>query len=202
LLIEFDHKPDRVRQYRRELDLTAAIARTTFTTDDVTFTREVFASFPDQVLVVRISADRPGNVSFTARLRRPERSTPGRAGDDLEMSGQLDDGRGGGDGGMKYLARLRAIADGGSVRASEEQLTIREANAVTLLLAAGTDYANNYPPSAATTPRRASPRSSTPRRSAHFKSCATATSPITARFSTGSPSTSDRNQKSRPTNAA
>jgi alpha-L-fucosidase 2 len=143
LLIDFDHRAENVRRYRRELDLNTAVARTTFTVDGVTYTRDVFASHPNQVLVVRISADRPGKVTFTARLRRPERSTTRPAGDDLEMTGQLDDGRGGG--GMKYVARLRAIADGGSVRVSDDRLTVRDANAVTLLLAAGTDYANTYP---------------------------------------------------------
>ena len=60
---------ERATNYRRELDLDQAIARVRYTVDGVTFTREVFSSAVDQVLVVRISADRPGAVSFTANLR-------------------------------------------------------------------------------------------------------------------------------------
>ena len=67
LLVDFD-VPGEVEGYRRELDLDRAIATTSFRAGGATHTREVFASFPDQVIVVRVSADRPGRVSFTARL--------------------------------------------------------------------------------------------------------------------------------------
>ena len=51
---------DAVEDYRRELDLTTATAHVSYTSDGVTFTREVFASAPDQVIVVRLTAGRPG----------------------------------------------------------------------------------------------------------------------------------------------
>ena len=58
--------------YRRELDLDTAIARVHYRSGDATFTREVFSSAPDQALVVRLTCDRPGRVSFTATLTREE----------------------------------------------------------------------------------------------------------------------------------
>src|SRR5688572_32985953 len=57
-----------VTNYRRELDLTAAVARTTYTQDGVAYTREYFASFPDKSLVMHVSASKPGSISFTAKL--------------------------------------------------------------------------------------------------------------------------------------
>ncbi len=56
--------------YRRELDLDTGIARTTYRIGDVTFTREVFASAPDQALVVRIACDKPGRVNARVSLTR------------------------------------------------------------------------------------------------------------------------------------
>lgn len=52
--------------YYRELDIENAVAKTVYKVNGVTYTREVFASFPDRVIVVRISADKPGQLSFTA----------------------------------------------------------------------------------------------------------------------------------------
>ena len=66
---------DAVENYRRDLDLTTATAHVSFTSDGVTFSREVFASAPDQVIVVRLTASRPGRISFEARMQTPQRAT-------------------------------------------------------------------------------------------------------------------------------
>jgi alpha-L-fucosidase 2 len=92
------------------------------------------------VLVVRLTCDKPGKIGFTASLARPERfATAADGSDGLVMSGQMNDGRGGATG-MKYIARLKAIAEGGKVSTVENNLRVEGANAVTLLLTAGTDY--------------------------------------------------------------
>src|SRR5690606_13863723 len=54
--------------YYRELDIEKAIAKTHYTVDGVTYTREAFTSFPDRVMVIRLSADKPGKVSFSAAI--------------------------------------------------------------------------------------------------------------------------------------
>ncbi len=68
--------------YRRELDLDTATTTTSYTSEGVRYTREVFASAPDNVIVVRLSADRPGAISFSAGMKTPMRATvstdPGR----------------------------------------------------------------------------------------------------------------------------
>ena len=66
---------DAVENYRRDLDLATATAHVSYTTGGVTFEREVFASAPDQVIVVRLTASRPGQISFEARLQTPQRAT-------------------------------------------------------------------------------------------------------------------------------
>ena len=139
LTLKFDAQGG-VRDYRRGLDLDTAIATVSYRLGDATFTREVFSSAPSQVLVVRLTCDKPGKIGFTAGLTRPERfATAADGSDGLVISGQMDDGRGGATG-MKYMARLKAIAEGGKVSTVGNSLRVEGANAVTLLLTAGTDY--------------------------------------------------------------
>ncbi|MBE3099590.1 MAG: glycoside hydrolase N-terminal domain-containing protein [Planctomycetes bacterium] len=133
--------------YRRSLDLDTAIARVQYNVDGVGYTREVFSSAPDQVLVVRLAADKPksrpgdpGQLTFTASLTTPQEATAEPAGaDTLVMRGQVKNGI------MKFEARLRAVAEGGKVTATAAGLRIEGANAVTLLLVAGTDHKLKYP---------------------------------------------------------
>jgi alpha-L-fucosidase 2 len=139
LTLKFD-APGLPRDYRRTLDLDTALATVSYQLGDATFTREVFASAPDQALVVRLTCDKPGRIGFTASLTRPERfATTADGADGLVMSGQLDDGRGGAEG-MQYLTRLKAIAEGGTVNTGSNTLCVARANSVTLLLTAGTDH--------------------------------------------------------------
>ena len=126
--------------YRRSLDLDTAIARVQYRVNGVGYTREVFSSAPDQVLVVRLAADKPGQLTFTASLTTPQEAKAEPAGaDTLVMRGQVRNGI------MKFEARLRAVAEGGKVTAAAEGLRIEGANAATLLLAAGTNHKLKYP---------------------------------------------------------
>src|SRR6185369_4312666 len=94
LLLTF-HTVDVVENYRRDLDLKSAIAHVSYTVGGVTHTREVFASAPDQVIVVRLAASKRGQISFEARLQTPQRATVQVSADgDLVMQGVNGDGRG------------------------------------------------------------------------------------------------------------
>ncbi len=139
LTLTFDGSEE-ASDYHRELDLDTATAKVSFRQGGATFVREVFSSAADQVLVVRLTCDQPGRLSFTAELKRPERFTTVAEGtNSLTMTGQMDDGRNG-TGGIRYVARLRAETEGGTTRTAGNELRIEKANTVTLLLAAGTDY--------------------------------------------------------------
>ena len=131
--------PPSVTHYRRELDLTQAVARIQFTHDGITFTREAFVSAPHEAIVLRLTADRPGAIRFDASLDRPECfETVAERNGGLLMTGQLENGVDGK--GVKYAVRLRVLHQGGDVVAQGHTLQVRNADAALLLLTAATDY--------------------------------------------------------------
>src|SRR5262245_20166824 len=126
--------------YRRELDLASAVARVGYRVGGVRFTREIFASHPAQVIVVRLSSEQPNQISVTVGLNRERDATTTASSDSLVMRGQLDGGSG-----LKFQSTLKALAEGGSIKAQGDQLVVSKANAVTLLLAASTNYRGDDP---------------------------------------------------------
>jgi alpha-L-fucosidase 2 len=128
-----------LKNYHRELNLNDAVADMKFTRNDVTFDREMFVSALDQVMVLRLSADKSKQISFDTLLDRPERfETAGDGDHGLLMTGQLDNGTDGK--GVRYVARLRVLNKGGRVSINGNVLSVSNANEVVLLIAAGTDY--------------------------------------------------------------
>ncbi|HUT88470.1 MAG TPA: glycoside hydrolase N-terminal domain-containing protein [Thermoguttaceae bacterium] len=125
--------------YYRELNLDTAVATTRFTVDGARYVRQVFASAVDQVIVVRQTADKPGAVALEVRLDRPADFRTEAIGDDtLVMTGQAQ--HEGKHLGVRWQARLMAEAEGGTLRAEEDRLLVEGADAVTIYLAAATDY--------------------------------------------------------------
>jgi alpha-L-fucosidase 2 len=140
---------DSVENYRRDLDLTTAITHVSYTSGGTTFSREVFASAVDQVIVVRLTASRPGAISFEARMQTPQRASIEASSDgDLVMRGVNGDGAGATadgrpmTGALRFEARVRVLPTGGTRRASDDAVVVRDADAVTLLIAAATSYRN------------------------------------------------------------
>jgi alpha-L-fucosidase 2 len=138
---------DSVENYRRDLDLTTATAHVSYVSGGVTFSREVFASAPDQVIVVRLTASRPGQISFEARMQTPQRATVEATADgDLVMRGVNGDGAGTTadgrpmTGALRFEARVRVVTSGGTRSARGDAVVVRDADAVTLLIAAATSY--------------------------------------------------------------
>jgi len=139
-----------VQDYRHELDLARAIVSTSYSRGGVRFTRQVLASPIDQVLVVRLTADRPGAITFTAELRGTRNQAHSNyATDYFRMDGLGDDslvvtGKSadylGITGALRYEARLKALAEGGEVSVVGRELHVEGADAVTLLIAAATSF--------------------------------------------------------------
>jgi alpha-L-fucosidase 2 len=126
-------------EYKRELNLDEAVARVSFRSGDAVFTREVFSSVPDQVIVVRLTCDKPGRLTFTAQLSREaaaESFSKGTNG--LIIRGQAD--RNLPTAGTHFIGRLEARPEGGSVTSKDGVLRVEKADAVTLLLNAASDY--------------------------------------------------------------
>ena len=157
LLLDFD-VPGEVEAYRRELDLDRAVATTTFRAGGALHTREVFASFPDQVIVLRVSADRPGQASFTARLasrlrhataaegedaialrgRAPSHVDPSYLGETKEPV-RYDEGPNAE--GMRFTAIVKAVVRGGTSRTTPEgRLEVRGADEALVFVSAATSF--------------------------------------------------------------
>jgi alpha-L-fucosidase 2 len=139
LWLAFERR-DAATDYRRELDLASAVARVSYRAGGVNFRREIFASHPAQVIVVRLSSEQPGQISVAVGLNRERDATTTAAGDSLIMRGRLDGGTG-----LKFQSTLKALAEGGSIKAQGDRIVISKADAVTLLVAASTDYRGNVP---------------------------------------------------------
>jgi len=126
-------------RYRRTLDLRRARALVEYEYGGVVWSREALASAPDEAIVLRLTASRPGRISFSASLSRPQcASTRAVGADELLMAGRLNNGTDGE--GMRFAARLRAVATGGTVAADGDRLHIQGADEVLLLITAATDY--------------------------------------------------------------
>jgi len=136
LTLDFNHSGETVADYRRELDLETAVARVSYRVGSVSFTRELFSSAPDQALVVRLTADKPGMLTLGLQFSRPgNKSRREATGDEIIMSEHVGDGTG-----VKMVARVKVLPEGGTVQTRGEAIRIEKANAVTLLLTAATDY--------------------------------------------------------------
>jgi len=122
--------------YRRELNLADAIYRVSYRDGDVTFQREAFSSYPDQVMVYRFTADQPGNYSGTIRLTDMHGARITAAGNRITSVGTLTNG-------LNYEAQLLVLNEGGKITLDGNKIVVTKANSVTLLLAAGTSFAND-----------------------------------------------------------
>jgi alpha-L-fucosidase 2 len=137
------HKTAPYQQYHRELDLNNAVVRVSYVQDGVSFKREIFTSHPDQVMVARFTADKPGQISFQCAMNRIERYRTFTENNQLVMAGALSDGKGGD--ALQYMARLKAVAKNGTVTVTDSSIIIDGADEVVLLLSASTDYILHYP---------------------------------------------------------
>ncbi len=144
--------------YRRSLDLQTGIATIKYKVKGVHYKREVFASAPDQVIAVRLTADHPGSLSFRANLRGVRNQTHSDYGTDyfrmdpvgtdgLVVTGKSADYLGV-VGKLLYEGRLKAIAEGGSITTNGVDLIVKNASAVTLLFVAATNFKNYHDVSA------------------------------------------------------
>jgi alpha-L-fucosidase 2 len=129
--------------YYRELDLDEAVVRVSYRQEGVNYKREIFTSHPDQVMAVRFTADKPGQISFTCTMNRPERYKTFTEDNQLIMFGALSDGKGGD--GLQYMARLQAVNKNGTFSYSDSSLKVENADEVILFLSASTDYVLDYP---------------------------------------------------------
>lgn len=136
----FIHMKDsgKVRDYRRELDLSNAVNTTEYSVSGVKFTRQVFVSYPDNAIVVHIEADTPGSVSFTANMDGREGLYDNNR--PCENNIIMYTGGSGGENGINFAAYMTVAAEGGRVRTIGAKIVVENADEATLLITAGTSF--------------------------------------------------------------
>ncbi|MFR8012756.1 MAG: glycosyl hydrolase family 95 catalytic domain-containing protein [Clostridia bacterium] len=141
----------RGNNYIRDLNLNTAVSSVSFTSGGVDYRREYFASYPDRVIAARLTASEGGHLSFDAVLESAQNGTVSAADNTITLTGTVmgKEGKKGATpdaNSMRYAAQVRVIPDGGTITANGDgSLTVSEADSVTILLTAATDYANDYP---------------------------------------------------------
>ena len=126
--------------YRRELNLSTAIAKVSYSVGPTTFTREMFASPVDQVIVVHLTADKPEQLSFSLIFETPQKaSISTETSKTLVLNGVNGDAFGI-KGGLKFQARVNVLATGGETTAEKERIVVSNADSVVLLIAVATSY--------------------------------------------------------------
>ncbi|CAA6676319.1 putative large secreted protein [Lentimonas sp. CC4] len=147
LVLEFPGLGDAV-EYQRTLDLDGALVATEFTIDGVSYKRTVIASYPDDVIAVRIEADQPGQINFTAKLSTLHKQATRVEKLDartLQLSGAVDDitpkrRKYTLEGQVRFAAQLQVVPEGGSAVVTDNSIEVKSADAVVLYLAAATSY--------------------------------------------------------------
>jgi len=151
LLLDFKNK-ENVTDYYRELDMETGIAKVTYKVGNVKFIREIFMSYPDHVMVVRLTCDKPGNISLEAKFKSPYLEKIITSSGKLTMKGTWKgplpknalsslianvEGTG-----LKFQTTLLAFPEKGQQSISDTSLIINNANSVTLILTAATSFIN------------------------------------------------------------
>jgi len=136
--------------YRRSLSLDEAVAAVTYDSNGAGFRREVIVSHPDQILAIRLTADRPGKQNVTIRLDslQPKAITESVGQDGLRLTGQIqprDNPANSWSGswkepGLRYAAIAKVVADKGRVTAENGAIRVQDADAITILLSGGTSF--------------------------------------------------------------
>ncbi len=144
---------ENITDYRRELDLNTGISKLSFIQNGIRYTREVFSSYPDQAIVMHITADKPGNINFNCQLQGVRNQAHSNyatdyfkmdtwGNDGLKLNGKSADYLGVA-GLLKYEALLKINCKGGTISNGLKSLNIKDADDVVLILVAATNF-NNY----------------------------------------------------------
>lgn len=134
---------EKAKNYYRDLDLERAVATTRYQVGGVNFQREVFASFPDRVIIVRFTTDKPGELNFKVSYDSPLQSTVKKQGKKLVLRGKGGDHEGV-KGVIEVETQSQVIAEGGKVSLTDKYISVEHATAATLYIAAATNFVNYH----------------------------------------------------------
>lgn len=150
LMLNFFQQGDSVKDYYRELDMETGIVKVHYTDAGVKMTREVFMSYPDHAMVMKLSANKPGHVSVEAKLKSPYKKGTSVAGNKLSIDGTWSylpktdfwliskvEGEG-----LKFRTSIIAMPESGKLSSTDSSLVITGANSVTFVLTTATSFVN------------------------------------------------------------
>jgi len=123
--------------YRRSLNISNGVHKTTFTSEGVNYTREGFASNPDQVMVFNYTASKPGALSGKISIMSAQGAKSFAKENILIFNGEMPNK-------LKYAAELRIIHDGGNIKVLDSCIVFENCNTIRLLLDARTNYKEDY----------------------------------------------------------
>lgn len=132
---------DKATSYYRELDISKAVTTTHYTVDGVEYVRETFASFPDQVIVVRLTASQKGKINFTAWLTSPQKTNVTVKDNNLVLTGISGDQEGL-EGKVKFTSLVKIVPEQGDLTAGDGNLSVSNADAATLYISTATNFVN------------------------------------------------------------
>jgi alpha-L-fucosidase 2 len=140
------HEFSKTTAYRRELNMDSALVDVSYRLDGVAYSRRIFASYPDQVIVIRLTADQKGKINFSARFSSLQPDARSRAeGNELTMTGTTISEKEGSNilpPQMRWQSKAKILNEGGTLTAAGDQLAVAGADAVTLILAGATNWVN------------------------------------------------------------
>lgn len=142
LFVDF-HYPDTtsyVTDYRRTLDINNAVSVNTFNKGDITYHREYFTSFTDDIGLIKYTSTQNGSLNIDISLQRDDNYETYASGNILYMFGQLKAGVG--KEGMKYMGMVKVLNKNGSLSATDKTIKIKDADEVTLIVSMATNYNN------------------------------------------------------------
>ncbi len=140
LLIHFSGH-ENFRHYKRTLDISKAIATVRYEVNGINYKREIFTSFPDQVIVIRLTADKPGKITCQLMMDSPQKHTIKTEDKELILSG-ITGSHEGVPGKVKFNTQVKVDATGGNVNATDSSLEINHADAATIFVSIGTNFKN------------------------------------------------------------
>lgn len=141
LFINWHDSSEAATVYKRILQIDKALATTTWKRNGVLFKEEVFVTAPQQVIVIRLTANKTRAISFDLALDRKENASVTSSKDNIVMTGQLDGGNG--DKGIKFAAYAKLLSADGEIKSFGNGLQIEKASQCTIIISAATDL--NWP---------------------------------------------------------
>ena len=130
-----------ISEYYRDLNIEDAVATVSYRADGIKYKREVFTSFTDQVIIVRLTADKPGSITCKLSLKSPQKHAVSYEKNTLLLTGVTGDHEGV-KGAVEFEGQFQVLNEGGKVAVDSSGIAITKANAATVYISIATNFKN------------------------------------------------------------